>query len=259
MRPTYAFLVAAAAPVAALLYRRRARCLSYVRSMAARARGTTQPRLAGIMFTGTGCSSTTPIIRCAIDEGTRCSCAVALRNGREDPNWRGNVSAVLRFIDAVGIPRHVQIDVGKTWRESAIRLYPRHGIRGIDAVIMTHEHADASLGLDDLRSLQMKSGAGTASSSLPVYADVRALKLLRGTFPYLFPRPPQLPGVSSDQPGAFSLMCACCEPEVRSNYRYIQTYVYMCVCVCQRETGYTHKHTTRTTPQTTTRRNTTPT
>ncbi|CAN0515798.1 unnamed protein product, partial [Ectocarpus sp. 12 AP-2014] len=50
--------------------------------------------------------------------------------------------------------KHVQIDTGKTWREGAIRWFPRHGVRGLDGIVLTHDHADAMLGLDDVRSIQ---------------------------------------------------------------------------------------------------------
>eukprot|EP00967_Tisochrysis_lutea_P033280 scaffold39538_cov31-Tisochrysis_lutea.AAC.1 len=173
----------------------------------------------GLIFTGTGCSSTLPILRCAIDASAGCACAVALRRGRCDPNWRGNVGAVVRFHGPDGRLRHLQIDVGKSWRESAVHYYRRYHIQHLDAVLLTHEHADASLGLDDLRSLQMKSAAGVASSSIPVYADLRSLKKLRVAFPYLFPSAPQIPGLDSNLPGGFALMCACCEGEATPDFK----------------------------------------
>jgi hypothetical protein len=189
----------------------RIRLIAFARALLARAR--TDP--AGILFTGTGCSSTLPLVRCAIDGNGGCACAVALRNGRGDPNWRGNVGAVLRFVGADGTAQHVQIDVGKSWREAAVRWFPTHGIRRIDGVLLTHEHADASLGLDDLRSLQMKSALGTASSVIPVFADLRSLKKIRAAFPYLFPPPPRLPddAEGDSAPGSFALTCACCEEQ----------------------------------------------
>lgn len=205
---------ALAVPVVAVLLRRRTHVRAYARALLARAR----PTPPGIIFTGTGCSSTLPLVRCAIDGSAACACAVAVRNGRSDPNWRGNVGAVLRFIGADGTARHVQIDVGKSWREAAVRWFPRHRIRRIDGVLLTHEHADASLGLDDLRSLQIYSAPGTASSAIPVFADLRSLKKIRNAFPYLFPPPPRLPPDSEGDslPGAFALMCACCEEEPAS-------------------------------------------
>lgn len=41
-------------------------------------------------------------------------------------------------------------------------LYPtqppasRHGVPGLDGIILTHDHADAMLGLDDVRSIQVR-------------------------------------------------------------------------------------------------------
>lgn len=32
----------------------------------------------------------------------------------------------------------------------------RHNIPGVDAVVLTHDHADAMLGLDDVRGLQVR-------------------------------------------------------------------------------------------------------
>ena len=57
---------------------------------------------------------------------------------------------------AGGAPhRHLQIDVGKTFRDAVLRWYPRHGVDALNAVLLTHDHADAVLGLDDLRGLQV--------------------------------------------------------------------------------------------------------
>ena len=36
--------------------------------------------------------------------------------------------------------RNVIIDVGKTFREGAIRWMPSHGIYNVDAIVLTHEH-----------------------------------------------------------------------------------------------------------------------
>lgn len=34
-------------------------------------------------------------------------------------------------------------------------LFSRHGVRGLDGIVLTHDHADAMLGLDDVRSIQV--------------------------------------------------------------------------------------------------------
>lgn len=34
-----------------------------------------------------------------------------------------------------------------------------HGVPGVDGIILTHDHADAMLGLDDVRSVQVLYGS----------------------------------------------------------------------------------------------------
>ena len=142
----FAGVAAVAAAAAFLLYRRRHR----------RAPPSDAP---GLIFTGTGCSSGLPLTGCTLGQEWApkdChACRPALRHGQADPNWRGNVSALLRFKDAAGRLRLVQIDCGKTYREiTAMRVYRQHGVKAIDALLLTHDHADALGGLDELRSLQ---------------------------------------------------------------------------------------------------------
>eukprot|EP00752_Nemacystus_decipiens_P001730 g1673.t1 len=81
--------------------------------------------------------------------------------------------------------QHVQIDTGKTWREGVIRWFPRHGVPGIDGIILTHDHADAMLGLDDVRSLQAPSKHRT---STPVFVSEQTDRSVRRVFPYLVGR-----------------------------------------------------------------------
>jgi len=92
--------------------------------------------------------------------------------------------------------RNVIIDVGKTFREGAIRWMPHHGIYSIDGIVLTHEHADAVLGLDDLRGFQispyMVSAHGNrrreASDTLPVYLSEICMKTVKQQFGYLVPK-----------------------------------------------------------------------
>ena len=51
---------------------------------------------------------------------------VAVRNGRRDPNWRNNVGLLIRWLHPDGAWRHVQIDCGKTFRESVMLWYKEH-------------------------------------------------------------------------------------------------------------------------------------
>ena len=55
------------------------------------------------------------------------------------------------------------------------------GITDIDAVVITHAHADHVMGMDDLRSLSMKSGQPVAVYTLPEHAET-----IKQIFPYAF-------------------------------------------------------------------------
>ena len=148
----------------------------------------------GLIFTGTGCSSGLPLTACllggqAVRSDVCRACVVAARRGRSDKNWRNNVGVLLRFRDpATGTIRCVQIDCGKTFRETALTVYRQHGVTALDAVILTHDHADAVGGLDELRSLQ-RFDPKTYEIDQPIqcHCDRRTMTRLRHMFPYLFP------------------------------------------------------------------------
>ncbi|MGH7088286.1 MAG: MBL fold metallo-hydrolase [Stellaceae bacterium] len=55
-------------------------------------------------------------------------------------------------------------------------------VRGVDAVLFTHAHADHLHGIDDLRSVNR-----LIRKNLPVYADRRTLDEIRTRFGYVFP------------------------------------------------------------------------
>lgn len=55
------------------------------------------------------------------------------------------------------------------------------GIDRIDAVLYTHEHADHTHGIDDLRALSQRRGA-----ALPIYGPAETLESLARRFPYIF-------------------------------------------------------------------------
>ena len=119
-------------------------------------------------------------------------CERGLRNPR-DRNARNNVSILVRFRDRKGKTRCVMIDAGKTMRTTALRWFPRAGITGIDAVVLTHGHADAMGGLDDLRDLQPASPirdaqgrvVGRQFGELPIYCNRATYDVCAQTFPYL--------------------------------------------------------------------------
>lgn len=64
----------------------------------------------------------------------------------------------------------------------------REDIPDLDAVILTHSHADHIMGLDDLRTITETDG-----EPIPIYAQVTTLKDVKRVFQYAF-HPPDNPG-----------------------------------------------------------------
>jgi len=114
-----------------------------------------------LTFLGTGTSQGIPV--------AGCSCAVCLSSDPRDNRMRSSV-----YIEA-GI--HVLVDTTPEFRVQAIRA----GIKDIDAVLITHAHADHIMGFDDLRPYCIKKGG-----TMPVYASSATMKNLRYTFLYAF-------------------------------------------------------------------------
>jgi len=79
-----------------------------------------------------------------------CDVCARAATDRRHPDHRNNPSILLQ--SPTGF--NVVVDVGKTFHSSACDFFPQHGVLGVDAVVLTHEHADAILGLDDLRVVQ---------------------------------------------------------------------------------------------------------
>ena len=82
------------------------------------------------------------------------------------------------------IIKTILIDCGKTFREGAIRWFPHFDIRSVDFVVLTHGHADALFGIDDLRSTRDKED----KAPIPCYQSKECELVTRGIFPYLYPR-----------------------------------------------------------------------
>ncbi|MFS8005036.1 putative RNA recognition motif domain, metallo-beta-lactamase, RNA-binding domain superfamily [Helianthus anomalus] len=70
------------------------------------------------------------------------------------PNYRCNTSLLIDYCPSGGEHKYILIDVGKTFREQVLRWFTFHKIPQIDSIVLTHEHADAVLGLDDIRAVQ---------------------------------------------------------------------------------------------------------
>jgi phosphoribosyl 1,2-cyclic phosphate phosphodiesterase len=115
-----------------------------------------------LTFMGTGTSNGIPMIG--------CDCAVCQSNDPRDK--RSRTSAVVRWGETVYL-----IDTATELRTQALTL----GLKRIDAVLMTHAHADHTGGFDDLRRFNQM-----AEDRIPIYAGAATAEMLRERYAYAF-------------------------------------------------------------------------
>lgn len=139
------------------------------------------PWISKLVFLGTGTSGQVPAIHCVTqsDFGHCSTCQDALLPGSK--NRRGCTSVVVVGHDDSAI----LIDCGKTFYASALAHFRRERIRRLQAVLLTHAHADAILGLDDLRAWTM---GGVIQDHVDIYLTQECMDTVQGMFPYLVDR-----------------------------------------------------------------------
>ncbi len=129
-----------------------------------------------LTFLGTGTSTGVPTLG--------CSCRVC---GSSDPRDNRTRPSVMLEYDG----RVVVIDTTPDFRQQAMR----EGLKRLDAVLFTHDHADHILGLDDVRPFYFRQG-----NPIPIYADARCLEGLRRVFSYVFDQNHPYGGVARLEP-----------------------------------------------------------
>ncbi|KAI9500672.1 hypothetical protein GGI25_004525 [Coemansia spiralis] len=144
---------------------------------------TPKARVREIIFLGTGTSGYVPNVTCIADKSSKCKVCKSSITPEGRKNKRRNTSLLVRIDHPDGRERNVVIDCGKSFYESALDVFIEHGIENIDAVLITHGHADAIFGLDDLRQWTMHFG-----TSIPVYADQESFDTIAQAFPYIVDR-----------------------------------------------------------------------
>ena len=150
------------------------------------------------MFLGTGTSEGIPRVTCLTADPPTCPvCTDAMRPGSK--NRRRNTGIVIQREQDNGPPVNILIDAGKFFYQAAIEWFPKHAIRSLDAVILTHAHADSAGGLDDLRDWTntMRFAQGDEHAALlargrdarvPIYLREQDLEIVSKTAYYLVDR-----------------------------------------------------------------------
>ncbi|MBK9758861.1 MAG: MBL fold metallo-hydrolase [Flavobacteriales bacterium] len=117
-----------------------------------------------ITFLGTGTSQGVPMIG--------CDCAVCKSADPRDNRLRVSV-----LVETKG--KRILIDAGPDLRQQMLRS----GTTELDAVLLTHEHMDHIVGMDDLRAFSFKH---QPSRAVPIYADEPTMTAVRRVFSYAF-------------------------------------------------------------------------
>ncbi len=119
-----------------------------------------------------GCGSSPGVPRIGNDWG---AC-----DPNEPKNRRSRCSILIERIDAGGITR-VLVDTGPDVRSQLLAA----GVNALDAVVYTHEHADHTHGIDDLRAFWLST-----HRLVDVYADAPTMERLEQAFGYCFATAP---------------------------------------------------------------------
>ncbi|WP_411767670.1 MBL fold metallo-hydrolase [Winogradskyella sp. A3E31] len=125
-----------------------------------------------ITFLGTGTSQGIPII------GSEHP--VCLSNNPKDKRLR--VSVLVEWDTFTYV-----IDCGPDFRQQMLRS----NCKRIDGILFTHEHADHTMGLDDIRPFFFRQG------DIKLYAHDRVFKALERRFEYIFETTNKYPGAPS--------------------------------------------------------------
>ncbi len=123
-----------------------------------------------VTFLGTGTSQGIPVIG--------SSHPVCLSENQKDKRLR--VSVLVEWDDYSYV-----IDCGPDFRQQMLNA----NCSKIDGIVFTHEHADHTAGLDDIRPFFFRQG------DIPIYAHQRVLKAIARRFDYIFETVDKYPGV----------------------------------------------------------------
>lgn len=128
---------------------------------------------------GCGTSSGVPVVG--------CDCAVCVSGHPKNRRLRASLRISWRAPqgpqaaggdEGGGGPEFVAVvDVGPDFRQQALTF----GLPRLDAVLLTHAHADHIMGLDDVRVFNFRQGG-----EIPLYGNGQTLRAIRHVFSYAF-------------------------------------------------------------------------
>jgi len=119
-----------------------------------------------ITILGTGTSQGVPIIG--------CDCAICQSKNPKDKRLR--VSILIQKED-----KNIVVDAGPDFRYQMLRA----GVNHLEAILLTHQHNDHIIGLDDVRPFNFQKW-----SNMPIYATEAVHEELRKRFAYIFVKNP---------------------------------------------------------------------
>lgn len=116
-----------------------------------------------LKFLGTGTSQGVPVIG--------CHCEVCTSQNFKDKRFRSSAMVTTEA------GKKILIDCGPDFRMQMLQ----NGEEQIDAVLLTHEHNDHVIGLDDLRPLIFRN-----HKNIDIYSNKRVGEEVKNRFPYAF-------------------------------------------------------------------------
>jgi len=125
-----------------------------------------------ITFLGTGTSHGVPSIDCMMSGFERCPRGVCRRSATDPKHARTRCSILVEHSG-----KRVLIDVSADFRQQVLR----ERIASIDAVLITHKHADHISGVPDIRSYTKDP-----ANPLPFYGSPESMSALREMYDYIF-------------------------------------------------------------------------